>query len=336
MNMTVKTPSGAYPIILQNGALATAGKWMDLSRRVLIVTDEGVPQAYAEQLAEQCQTPYIFRLAGGESCKTLDSFRLLLSYMLEKEFSRADCVVALGGGVMGDLAAFTASCYMRGIDFYNIPTTLLSQVDSSIGGKTAVDLDGVKNAVGSFYHPKAVLIDPLVLRSLDPRQISAGMAEVIKMALSRDASLFRLLETEPLTEESLPRFITGALQIKKQVVEEDPQEKGLRRILNFGHTIGHAIESYHAGALLHGECVAMGMIPFCTPEVQARLIPLLKAYDLPTEITESRDMLLPYLLHDKKAKKDKIAVVLCESIGSCRIELLSAQQILQRLPTISN
>lgn len=331
MEMTVKTPNGAYPIVLSRGALAHVGERIPLNRRVLIVTDEGVPKAYAATVAAAATHPLTVCLKGGEACKNLDSFRLLLTRMLEAGFTRGDCVVAVGGGVIGDLAAFTASCYMRGVDFYNIPTTLLSQVDSSIGGKTAVDLCGVKNAVGSFYPPKAVLIDPDVLKTLDSRQISAGMAEVIKMALSRDKALFEALEKQPLNDETLISFIAGALAVKKAVVEEDPEEKGLRRVLNFGHTVGHAIESYHRGALLHGECVALGMLPFCTKPVRDRLIPVLRKYSLPTEISEKAEDLLPFLLHDKKAQADKITAVLCDAVGTSRFAALTPAEILARL-----
>lgn len=331
MEMTVKTEKGSYPITLAHGALDRVGDLLSLKRKVLIVTDKGVPAVYAEKVAAACHSPLTVRLEGGEACKNLDSFRFLLTKMLEAGFTRGDCVVAVGGGVVGDLAAFTASCYMRGVDFYNIPTTLLSQVDSSIGGKTAVDLCGVKNAVGSFYPPKAVVIDPDVLQTLDKRQVSAGMAEVIKMALSRDKALFEELEKRDLCAETLIPFIAGALQIKKDVVEEDPEEKGLRRVLNFGHTVGHAIESFRQGALLHGECVALGMLPFCSEEVRERLIPLLRRYRLPTAITETAEELLPYLVHDKKAKGGKITAVLCEEVGTCRLTALTPEEILTRL-----
>ena len=229
--------------MVERGVLQKAGELLDLDRKVLVVTDDGVPAIYAKTILSQCREGVLVTLPAGESTKNFDSFRMLLSKMLEASFTRKDCVVAVGGGVVGDLSGFAAACYMRGIDFYNIPTTLLSQVDSSIGGKTAIDLDGVKNIVGAFYQPKKVLIDPDTLKTLDKRQFSAGMAEVIKMALTSNANLCALIRDSKDPEEDLEEIIVSALQIKKDVVEQDPKENGLRKILNFGHTIGHAIES---------------------------------------------------------------------------------------------
>ena len=153
MKLTVHLAEQSYDIFLTRGCLAEAGRYMNLNRKVLLVTDTGVPQQYADAIAAQCKEAYKVVLPAGEKSKSMDSFSLLLSKMLQASFTRLDCVVAIGGGVMGDLAGFTASCYMRGIDFYNVPTTLLAQVDSSIGGKTAIDFSGIKNSVGSFYQP---------------------------------------------------------------------------------------------------------------------------------------------------------------------------------------
>ncbi|MBR6356861.1 MAG: 3-dehydroquinate synthase, partial [Lachnospiraceae bacterium] len=237
------------------------------------------------------------------------------------------CVVAVGGGVVGDLSGFAAACYMRGIDFYNIPTTLLSQVDSSIGGKTAIDLDGVKNIVGAFYQPKKVLIDPDTLKTLDKRQFSAGMAEVIKMALTSNANLFALIRDSKDPEEDLEEIIVSALQIKKDVVEQDPKENGLRKILNFGHTIGHAIESLEDGRLLHGECVALGMLPMCEESVRKELLPLLKKFDLPTTYDKDKQQLMPLILHDKKMQKDSLSVIYVPQIGQYEIRNIQPEEM---------
>ena len=171
-----------YDVIVENGALDDAEKHFNLNRKVLVLTDDGVPETYAEKVAKKCETPVVVTLKHGEESKNFDNFKHILSVMLENSFSRKDCVVAVGGGVVGDIGGFAASCYMRGVDFYNVPTTLLSMVDSSIGGKTAIDFMGVKNVVGSFYQPKEVVVDPRVLSTLDDRQFYAGLAESIKMA----------------------------------------------------------------------------------------------------------------------------------------------------------
>ena len=316
-----------YDIVLQSGALENIKDLINLNRKVLIVTDSGIPKKYSEKVAAGCLHPVCVCIKQGEASKNMDEFTHLLSTMLHAGFTRGDCVVAVGGGVVGDLSGFAASCYMRGIDFYNIPTTLLSQVDSSIGGKTAVDFDGVKNVFGSFYQPKRVIVDPSTLQTLDERQLRAGLAEAIKMAATNDAELFNILEKIDDLHSNLPEIIHRALLIKKSVVEKDPNEKGLRRVLNFGHTIGHAVESDSDGKLLHGECVALGMLPMCSASVRSKLINILKKYQLPTVITQSAEQLIPYILHDKKKKDACITTVLVDEIGTFRFQNMLPEEI---------
>lgn len=329
MKIPVNLDSQSYDIILERGVLSRVSDEIDLDRKVLIVTDDGVPPEYAKTVAERCKDSTIVTIPMGEESKNFDEFKHLLSVMLNASFSRKDCVVAVGGGVVGDLSAFSASCYMRGIDFYNIPTTLLSQVDSSVGGKTAIDFEGVKNIVGSFYQPKKVIIDTDTLKTLDKRQIHAGLAEAIKMAANFDAELFEKIENSTDLDKDLEEIIKGALCIKRDVVEKDPKESGLRRVLNFGHTVGHAIESASEGVLLHGECVAMGMLPFCSEAVRPRLINVLKKYDLPVDTEKSSDELMPYLIHDKKKQRDVITVVCCDEIGTFRFEDMKPEKIME-------
>ena len=327
MILSMQLGKDSYDIVIERGVLAKAGELLDLDRRVLVVTDDGVPSAYAQKILEQSKTGVLVTLPAGEATKDFSFFRLLLSKMLEASFTRKDCVVAVGGGVVGDLAGFAAACYMRGIDFYNVPTTLLSQVDSSIGGKTAIDLDGVKNIVGAFYQPKKVLIDPDTLQTLDPRQFSAGMAEAVKMAATSNAALFEQIKNSTDIEADLEEIITKALQIKKDVVEQDPKEQGIRKILNFGHTIGHAIESLNEGKLLHGECVALGMLPMCSEEVRAELLPVLQKFDLPVDLTWQKEQLMPLILHDKKMQKDCLSVIYVPAVGSFEIREITPEQM---------
>ena len=331
MIVPVKTDTWDYDIVLEPGAIEKAGELLDLNRRTLIVTDSGVPVRYAETVAAQCKDAVIVTIPQGEQSKCFDEFKHLLQEMLDASFTRGDCVVAVGGGVTGDLSGFAASCYMRGVDFYNIPTTLLSQVDSSIGGKTAIDFGGVKNIVGAFYQPKKVVIDPDVLKTLSRRQLMAGLAEAIKMAATNDAELFSLIERSADLTADLPEMIYRALMIKKSVVELDPRETGLRRVLNFGHTIGHAVESFNAGRLLHGECVALGMIPMSGENAAMRIRAVLKKYGLPTEIGQTADELMPFLKHDKKTGADGISAVVVDEIGKFRLCRMSADEILSRL-----
>ncbi|MBO5931575.1 MAG: 3-dehydroquinate synthase [Clostridia bacterium] len=310
---------GNYDVFVERGALDQAGKLLSLDRKVLVVTDSGVPAEYAARVAEQCREAHVVTVPEGEGSKSLATLEVLLSAMLQNGFGRTDCVVAVGGGVVGDLAGFAASVFMRGIDFYNIPTTVLSQVDSSIGGKVAVNFGGVKNIVGAFYQPKAVLIDPDVLSTLPKRQIVNGLAEAVKMALTSDAELFEMFERGEAFEE-IDTVIKRSLRIKKAIVEYDEKESGLRRILNFGHTLGHGIEAASEGTLYHGECVALGMIPMCATDVRARLIAVLQSIGLPTQIEGDLENILKFTAHDKKCDGDFINVVFVDAIGSSTIK----------------
>ncbi len=327
MKIRVDLGRDGYDILLQPGILSQAGQYLQLQRKVLLVTDDGVPPAYVEQVAACCREPAVVTLPQGEASKSMESYQRLLAVLLEKGFGRGDCVTAVGGGMVGDLSGFAAATYMRGVDFYNIPTTFLSQVDSSIGGKTAVDFQGVKNAVGAFHQPKKVLIDPEVLQTLDKRQFHAGVAESIKMALTFDADLFRLLCDGKEDWGRWQEIIGRSLLVKKKVVESDPQEKGLRRALNFGHTVGHAIESHAQGKLLHGECVALGMTLMCGPAVLPQLEKALAKYALPRHIQATAADLMPYLLHDKKMDAGGyVTGVYVEQIGQFSFVRWSAQQ----------
>ncbi|MBQ5901504.1 MAG: 3-dehydroquinate synthase [Clostridia bacterium] len=323
MTITVKTGRGSYNIRLKRGALEKAGEIFNLNRRVLIVTDTGVPKEYAQTVAEQCKTPVIKTIPEGEKSKQINTYSDVLQTLVENGFTRTDCVVAVGGGVVGDLAGFAAATYMRGIDFYNVPTTVLSQVDSSIGGKTAIDFGGYKNIVGAFYPPRAVLIDPDTLKTLPARQISNGLSEAVKMALTSDEELFQIFEKSNISD-SLDVVIERALYIKKQVVEQDEFEGGLRKILNFGHTLAHAIESAEGMEnYYHGECVALGMIPMCSSSVRERLIPVLERLNLPTKIDFDKETLINAASHDKKMSGDSITVVYVKTAGSFELKKIS-------------
>ena len=304
--LSVRTAGGAYPVFLRRGALSEAGKLLNLNRRVFLLTDDGIPAAYSRTLAAQCKQAVCSVIPQGEGSKSPAQLHALLLQMLQAGLTRSDCVLALGGGVVGDLAGLAASLYLRGIDFYNVPTSLLAMVDSAVGGKTAVDLGGVKNAVGAFWQPKAVLIDPAVLESLPERQMSNGLAEAVKMALTHDPALFARFEA-PDGYGPVEDVIAACLRIKASVVEADEREAGLRRVLNFGHTLGHGIEAASEGKLLHGECVALGMLPMCAPALRTRLAAVLKRLGLPTAIQPEAidpERVLSAVAHDKKMQPD--------------------------------
>lgn len=325
MNVSVKTSQGQYDIVLKRGALKEVESLLNLNRRVLIVTDDGVPAEYAKTVADASKTPVVVTIPNGEQSKQLDTLTLLLQALVENDFTRSDCVVAVGGGVVGDMAGFAAAIFMRGVDFYNIPTTVLSQVDSSIGGKTAIDFMGYKNLVGAFYPPKKVIIDPETLKTLPKRQIANGLAESVKMSLTSDKELFNIFETKDVWQDDvLDTVIERSLLIKRYVVEQDEHEGGLRKILNFGHTLAHAIESINdMEKYYHGECVAIGMIPMCSEEVKQRLMPVLEKLNLPTVLDETAEQLISACKHDKKAFGDNITVVTVENIGEFKMKNLS-------------
>ncbi|MBQ8380956.1 MAG: 3-dehydroquinate synthase [Clostridia bacterium] len=323
-----------YNIYLGSDLLSSSDKFFDLDCRAAIVTDSGVPKAYSEAVAARCREAKIITVPYGEENKNIDTYSYICKELLAFGLQRKDAVVAVGGGVVGDMAGFAAATYMRGVRFYNVPTTLLSQVDSSIGGKCAIDFLGVKNILGAFYQPKAVLIDTDVLSTLDARQLSAGLAEVVKMSLTSDKDLFLDLENE-LWKKDLTNVIYRALMIKKNVVEQDERESSLRKILNFGHTLGHGIEAL--GGYLHGECVALGMLPMCSSEVARKLIPILKDMKLPTDLSDiDPDAVIEYAKHDKKGNGDFCDAVFVDTPGSYRLESASFSELYERLKNSMN
>ncbi len=329
MVIPVKTSSSGYNIILEKGALSKVGEYLNLSRKALIVTDSGVPEIYAKTVCSASKEGYIFTFPEGEKSKNFDTLKEILECLVKNGFTRTDCIVAVGGGVVGDMAGFAASCFMRGIDFYNIPTTVLSQVDSSIGGKTAIDFCSVKNIVGAFYPPKCVIIDPETLKTLPKRQISNGLAESVKMALTFDEELFSLFE-DGINEKDLETVIERSLYIKKRVVEEDEKESGLRKTLNFGHTVGHAIE-VNSPELYHGECVGLGMLPMCSDEVRERLLKVLGSLDLPVSHKVSAERIVEAMSHDKKKQGDSITLVKVEKAGSFILAQMSFSELKEEI-----
>lgn len=322
----------SYNIELNRGNLHRAGELLHLNRKVMIITDTGVPIDYANTVAAECEEAYIKVVEQGEGSKSLQTAEEILTEMLNHEFGRKDCVVAVGGGVVGDLAGVVASLYMRGIDFYNIPTTVLSQVDSSIGGKTAVNLGGIKNIIGAFHQPKAVLIDPDTLQTLSERQIVNGLMEAVKMGATSEPELFGIFK-DGNWQENIDVIIEKALFVKKYVVEQDEKESHLRKILNFGHTIGHGFESAAKGKFLHGECVALGMLYMSSNEVREQLLEIYDrlGFAVPDISEFDLDEVKKAILHDKKANNKNCSVVYVSEIGDGQIEEWPMTKVLERL-----
>ena len=323
----------SYDIIVGNDLLDSINEYMNLNRKVLVVTDSGVPEEYSEKVSKKCKEAIKVTIPMGEESKCFEKYEELLGVMLKNGFTRKDAVVAVGGGVVGDLSGFVAASYMRGVDFYNVPTTVLSSVDSSIGGKTAIDILGVKNIVGAFHQPKAVLIDLDTLKTLDERQFSNGLAESVKMGLTSDKKLFEIFKEDNYKEKIL-EIIIRSLEVKKNVVEQDEKETGLRKVLNFGHTLGHGVESFDEN-LYHGECVALGMLPMCSESVREELLEVLKRLSLFNKVNLDEAKVMDAIMHDKKAESAYITTVVVNEPGSFEFEKMDENELKERLHILS-
>ncbi len=331
MKMMVDLKERSYPIILEKGCTQRLSDVLNASKKTFVISDEGVPECWKQRILTQLSDAVLFVVPQGEDSKSFEWYEKALKTMLSHQFHRKDQVIALGGGVVGDLAGFVASSYMRGIDFIQIPTTTLSQIDSSIGGKVAINVDGIKNCVGAFWQPKLVLIDPEVLSTLPRRHFNNGLVEALKAGCIQDAELFQIFETGNI-EEQLEEILLRSLMMKKRVVEEDETEQGLRKILNFGHTIGHAIESYSMPQFYHGEAVGLGMLLMCEDEtIRQRIRNCLSRLECPTDIDVNAEALFEVLTMDKKAGKDSVSVVVVDKIGEARVETRSFAQMKELL-----
>lgn len=309
------------------------------NKKICVITDSIVSPIYKDELLKVlepvCKNVYFYCFTAGEKQKNLSTVNNIYSYLIEQHFDRKDILLALGGGVVGDITGFAAATYLRGIDYIQIPTTLLSQVDSSIGGKTGVDYEQYKNMVGAFKMPKLVYINIHTLSTLDDRQFFNGFAEAMKHGLIKDAmyyewllsNMYEICEREP---ETLEELVYRSCQIKKAVVEKDPLEQADRALLNFGHTIGHAIERYKNFNLLHGECIALGCVAAAFISWKKQLLSMDEYYEI-------RDMFVPFNLpisieelnidevinitkSDKKMEQDTLKFILLKKIGKAVID----------------
>lgn len=332
----------SYPITIGPGVMERIGaslKDSAIAKRFAIISDDNVAALYGErvqltlrQAGVACE---LIVFPHGEANKNLSTIGRLASELAERGFDRGDGLLALGGGVTGDITGFLAAIYMRGIPFVQVPTSLLAQVDSSVGGKTGVDIPQGKNLIGAFYQPRAVFIDTTALNTLPAEELLGGMAEVIKYGASIDADFFTWLGQNRQTILALDSavvvpMIRRCCEMKASVVERDEREGGLRRILNFGHTIGHAVEAASGYSLIHGFAVAIGMLAaaklavrsgYADAGVAADISALLQAYNLPTAIPQEYDrtILRNYLQTDKKTIGGRVFFVLPEQIGTVRI-----------------
>lgn len=338
----------SYDIIIESGAFKEVGSWISRlwqAQKVAVITDSHVAPLYGEAIMTALKRhgfdATLLEVPAGEKSKSLLQATALYDQLATFGMTRSDGIIALGGGVIGDLAGFVASTYMRGIHFLQIPTSLLAQVDSSIGGKTAVNTDSAKNLVGTFSQPEGVLIDPALLSTLPIQRVREGIAEIIKSAAIADPVLWQTLADLKDEEDLLAHataVITETLKVKQHVVEEDPFDHGSRLTLNFGHTIGHGLEKLAGfGGLSHGEGVAIGMVmitrhaekiglsPKGTTE---QLIEMIGKFNLPIAAPEvAQSKLFEAISHDKKARGSHLKIILLEEIGKANIVTIPTEKI---------
>ena len=306
---------------------------------VAVISDDTVMPLYGEAVCQSLReagfTPLTYAIPSGESAKNLTTYAQVLTFLAENRLSRSDLLVALGGGVVGDLVGFAAATYLRGVDYVQIPTTLLSAVDSSVGGKTAVDLTVGKNLVGAFHQPILVWCDTDTLSTLPPVTFRDGCAEVIKYGLLDDAQFFAYLR-DNRENLDLTHVIARCVDMKRGLVVLDEFDRGLRQLLNLGHTFGHAIESVSDYTIPHGHCVAMGMAMICRAAASmgamsaadaAAVEDLLTLYGLPTHVPYSLEALSSAVLSDKKIRGHAVALVMPRAIGNCEIQMFSASAL---------
>ena len=330
--VTVNAPSGSYEVRIGAGLLEGLGESVREStgaKRCALIAGENVFPLYGERALQSLRAAGLETASrvfpAGEGTKCLRCYGELAEFLAEHRFTRSDCVVALGGGVIGDLTGFAAATYQRGIACVQAPTTLLAAVDSSVGGKTAVNLPEGKNQVGAFYQPALVLCDTDTLKTLPERELRAGFAEVVKYAVLGDRALFDSLRDR---SADIPRVIETCVKRKAEIVAQDERDTGLRRLLNLGHSFGHALESRSAYTLLHGEAVAVGMAMICRAACAKGLlsaadrdavISLLREYGLPTQTAYTADELCDILLLDKKISSGRLHLIVPRTIGRCDI-----------------
>jgi 3-dehydroquinate synthase len=307
-------------------------------KKTLIISDDGVPQKIVKKVTAACKpSTKVLRiiLQQGEKAKSIQNFQKILNFLAESNFDRTDLIIAVGGGVVGDISGYVASSYLRGIPFIQIPTTLLAQVDSSVGGKTAINISAGKNLVGAFYNPKGVIIDTSVLKTLSNREFKAGLAEVIKYALIKNKSLFSLLKRHPkeillMNHKIIEEIIFASIHTKAQIVTQDEKENGIRAILNFGHTFGHAIEAHGKyKKILHGEAVAKGMKiasrisyleSLISEKDHKKVIALLEMFEFDLSLNQyNYEELKPYILRDKKIKAGRLNLVLLNQLSNATV-----------------
>lgn len=355
--LKVLTPTKQYPIYFQNSFdnLSQAFKNVGIdNRRVCIVADNNTNDLYSNEILEIleniCKEVYLFVFQAGEENKNLNTIQDMYSFFLEKHLDRKSVIVALGGGVVGDMAGFAAATYMRGIEFVQIPTSVLAQVDSSVGGKVGVDFKNTKNIIGAFYQPTFVYININTAKTLPKREFNAGIAEAIKYGMIVNKNYYLYISDNKekiieMDEETLKKVIRCSCEFKADIVSKDEKENGLREILNFGHTIGHAVETLLGFRFVHGECVSVGMVAVVYICFKRAIISLtefegfknlLKYFELPINIPMlNKEDVYKQMFSDKKTTNNVLNFVLINNIGEAfRTKDVTKEEILEAIEYI--
>lgn len=342
--LMVNLKQNDYSIIISDEFQRIPNTFCGIKKKCVIITDKNVEKLYMDRFFSEVSHSYgevlTYVVEPGEDSKSIEEARKIYSFLVQNRINRDDIIITFGGGVIGDLGGFVSATYLRGIKYIQVPTTLLSQVDSSIGGKTAVNIMHVKNVVGAFYQPAFVLINYSVLKTLPVEEVRNGLVEILVHAIIKDPDLFEFIEThmdkiEMLEDEKIERLIYCNLMIKKRVLERDEREQNERVFLNFGHTYGHAIESYYGYQYRHGECVALGImgafylaeeLGYVEKVVSQRVKKVLQNMKVLHNIEDCNcDEVINLMLHDKKIKENTICFILPHVIG--RVEKYETKNI---------
>ncbi len=321
----VKSKYKSYNIFLGEDILDVVNKNIAPKSKKVIITDTNVYHLGLTDKFMVDNLSDVIVVPSSEKSKSFDVAMNIIKRLTELNFNRNDVLIACGGGVVGDLTGFVASIYMRGIEFVQIPTTLLAMVDSSVGGKTAINFGEFKNNVGSFYNPKFVVIDTTFLETLKNREFNCGLAEIIKMGLIKNEEIIKIIEKNQ-RDKYINKLVKLAILGKIEIVEEDEKENGIRKILNFGHTIGHAVESYFGfGEILHGEAVAIGMLKMIDDtEIKNRLFKIFHTYGFDINFEYDKEKIFNLMVHDKKViADDEIDIILLNKIGEAYVKRVS-------------
>lgn len=336
--ITVET-SQPYNVLIEQGILGQCGQIIAdtvKTRYAALITDDIVDRLYADTVIKSLEESGFkikkFVFANGETSKCSDNLNNIYTFLAENNITRTDCIIALGGGVTGDISGYAAATYLRGIKYIQIPTTLLAQIDSSVGGKTAINLPCGKNLIGAFKQPEVVICDPLTLKTLSDKIVSDGMAEAIKYGMIRDRKLFDIISQHNLQNyfDAVDDIIFRCVSIKSEIVKNDEHDRGERMLLNFGHTLGHSIESFfNYKKYTHGSAVSMGMylitkraaeLSLCSIESLSLLKNVLNSYELPLNPTADLKDLVPLCCNDKKCESKSINIIICSDIGTSYIK----------------